>query len=153
MNAREWISYFGKSSLHPDLAQALFACGITEPVMVEKGHVNMTIRLGDYYLHFKDEAVFDDLEEDVGEGVGVLNAVSMSVGPDDTNPYPGELPYGLARGDTQSGVRAKLGPPAREDEIMPFDEWDIDALMLKVNYDDEDEDNVVIETVYLAMRE
>lgn len=153
MSVKDWVAHLGKSSLHPDVAQALSEHGIAAPVLIAKDGINASVKVRDFFLRFKDEALFADLSEDVGEGVGVLNGVSMNVGPDDIRPYAGELPYGLTTGDTQSGARAKLGIPARENAIMPFDVWNFGTLMLQVNYDDEDEDNIVIETVYWALRD
>ncbi len=56
---------------------------------------------------------------------------------DEDELYQGDLPYGIARDDSQQSLRKRLGPPAEEDDEEREDEWVIDRQVLRASYTDD----------------
>lgn len=132
-----WLPLMGRAVDDEALRRLLGDHGISEPPKVPRGSCSAPVKLEDCGLIFESGNEFPFQEEHSTPEMLILKAGSM-------NPLkqPQALPYRLSPQDTQREVREKLGAPDREDDFMPWDEWDLEGRVLRVDYDDDDDNRI-----------
>lgn len=142
-NLGRWITLMGRLATDPELTAALESHGGTVPIPKIRPSDSWPVKLSGYAVVF-GPGDWDSPTASIGAFFQLsVNGLT----------YEGPLPYGLARGATQEQARDQLGSPAREDDFMPWDEWDIDGRILRLQYDDDDESNIFVESIYIMMPE
>ena len=133
------VSLIGKPSDSAEVGAWLQELNAPQPKL-RSGDTDASIPLPGLGLElcFSDEASFyrrSDLA--IGEGALLLTTVFLksSKVPNFLD-YAGNLPGGLAFGDTRAEVHSKLGSPKDEHDFLPTEFWSMDGLELSIDYDD-----------------
>jgi hypothetical protein len=135
-NYETWARHIGQSTLNADLVQDLYKAGISQPPIIQRDLLQVSINVGNLTLFFYDPILIG-YDEPVGDGVGVLSGITIHL--DDTSGlrYTGDLPYSIDATDTRKSLRRRLGRPDDSDDEEHWDEWTISDLQVTAMYSED----------------
>ena len=131
MNADDFLPYLGKTDDSDDIKQLLAGLGVKKHPKLKKGDLDVYVELPKQGL-----VLIFELPEEGKTSLLALNDVQFYAGVpgQDFSTFAGQLPRGLAFGDSRDDVRRKLGPPDDSDEEMGWDSWDAPDHSLMIEY-------------------
>ncbi len=156
MAFQSWLDLFGRNTDDEAVRSALAGKGISASSLeLEKDRTTVLTELtGEgITLVFTDEAILHERDDmQIGEGALVLSEINLVLQNSGKGraAYEGALPYELQRQNSRGDVRAKLGEVDDEDDDPPWDVWEIDDLVLTVEYSD---DQSSLKTVSVELQE
>ena len=129
MDSKDFLACLRKTENSPEVVHILSGMGVKKKLKVPKGDTEARVDLE------KQGLTMIFLPKGPKDSELVLVAVQFfSEEEEDYSTYKGDLPYKINFTDDQAEVRKKLGSPSRTKDFLARDFWDIDKLVLTVEF-------------------
>jgi hypothetical protein len=134
MTWQDWFTFFKRTTQDPLLLKALADAGFPPIPPIPRDESDVRIEKGGLMLEFLDVALCPDLSRGLGDGHGVLRAMTFVVNERGRETWPGDLPFGMTPGQSQRDLHARLGPPHETNDTLDWDRWKMEGLDVTVKY-------------------